>query len=58
MHSSLEVFDIDTDKGISRRGSIDHAPLVGESSECYGAYGHCSLYNARVCRGLFRGDFV
>jgi len=55
MRSSLELFDIDKDKGISRRGSIDHSALFGNE---YGYYGSCGVYDAHVRRGLFLGNFV
>ena len=56
MRSSLELFNIDTDKGISRRGSVDHTALFGDSTDPYGYCG--GYYGVQVRRGVFLEDFV
>ena len=56
VRSSLEVLDIDINKGISPRGSIDHTDLLdgiaGYDHYCGVNFGH------DVRRGVFLGDFV
>jgi len=55
MRTSLEVFDIDIDKGIKLRGSIDHTDLMGTA----GYDGYCGgYYGLGVRRGMFLEDFV
>ena len=56
MRSSLELFDIDTDKGISRRGSIDHTALFGSVANPYDYCG--GYYDVQVRRGVFLDDYV
>jgi len=53
--SSLELFDIDTDKGISPRGSIDHTDLLSKAKSS----GYCNgYYGVEVRRGVFIDDYV
>jgi hypothetical protein len=55
MRSSLELFDIDQDQGIQRRGSVDHSSLFGSVEPT----GYCGgYYGLGVRRGLFMEDFV
>jgi hypothetical protein len=56
MRSSLELFDIDKDAGIHRRGSVDHTALFGAAPDPYGYCG--GYYGVEVRRGLFLEDFV
>jgi hypothetical protein len=54
MHSSLELFKVDTATGFTKLGSIDHTDLVSQypSGYCGGYYG------PQVRRGVFLDNFV
>jgi hypothetical protein len=54
MRSSLEVFDIDLAKGITKRGSVDHSALFGSNMR-----GYCGGYfGPNVRRGVFLENIV
>ena len=54
MHSSLELFKVDTATGFSKLGSIDHTKLVASYPGGYcGGY-----YGPQVRRGVFLDNFV
>ena len=54
LHSSLELFKVDTATGFGKLGSIDHTPLVQNAPAGYcGGY-----YSPEVRRGVFLDNFV
>lgn len=54
MHSSLELFSVDTTTGFSKLGAIDHTPLVSTNPA-----GFCGgYYGPQVRRGVFLDNFV
>jgi len=54
MHSSLEIFKVDTATGFTKLGSIDHTKLVASYPGGYcGGY-----YGPQVRRGVFLDNFV
>lgn len=54
MRSSLELFSVDTGAGFTKKGSVDHTPLVSKNPSGYcGGY-----YSPQVRRGLFLESFV
>lgn len=54
MHSSLELFNVDTTAGFAKLGAIDHTDLVSKNPTGYcGGY-----YGPEVRRGVFLDSFV
>ncbi len=60
--STLELWDVSTDAGLSRRGAVDHSDLVLD--DCGGVpyavedfYYYCG-YQPQITRGVFIDEFI
>lgn len=52
--TTLELFSVDVDKGLTKLGSVDHSPFFATQPQGYG----CGYYGVGVRRGIFLDDVV